>query len=448
MIRNLKYFLLALLASVLFNSCFVVEKQNVETSSKESYTSTQPSVSEVRSTSASTETDLTDYSYLDGSWYEDTLHEKSNLRDYFYRIKGNQISVVDKKHNKKETFFGFKISNGKVTISSKGEDSKKIAPGTYPISIKSENQFTISFAKPMSFIRNTYAHDQAEAFVEKATDISLGAGAISGLSGALDMGVQTAIDGLNAKDAIKKAAEEANKKALKDSSEKLAEKTIEAGGGAIVAKEIYERCFRQENRENDRLNSTSAMKILGSEYDGGLTYAGRVCQNYTEEYGKGSAGEINRAARNGNITDDVKALDGVIASCKTSAPVDVIRATTGKFGNADYSVVDGKVYYNDGSGLKVCSNGTVIKDSAFGSFTTDRNTAESMWDVQDMRGDTGPRILSQVNVPQGTNAVNVTSVNVMGENETILHRNAEYKVKSVSYDEKLDTIIQILDLII
>ncbi len=198
MIRNLKYFLLALLASVLFNSCFVVEKQNVETSAKESYSSTQPSVSEVRSTSASTETDLTDYSYLDGSWYEDTLHEKSNLRDYFYRIKGNQISVVDKKHNKKETFFGFKISNGKVTISSKGEDSKKIAPGTYPISIKSENQFTISFAKPMSFIRNTYAHNQAEAFVEKATDISLGAGAISGLSGALDMGVQIGIDAKNA----------------------------------------------------------------------------------------------------------------------------------------------------------------------------------------------------------------------------------------------------------
>lgn len=204
MIRNSKYFLLALLASVLFNSCFVVEKQTVETSSKESYTLTQPSVSEVRSTSTSTETDLADYSYLDGSWYEDTLHEKSNLRDYFYRIKGNQISVVDKKHNKKETFFGFSISNGKVTISSKGEDSKKIAPGTYPISIKSENQFTISFAKPMSFIRNTYAHDQAEAFVEKATDISLGAGAISGLSGALDMGVQTAIGGVN--DASKKAA--------------------------------------------------------------------------------------------------------------------------------------------------------------------------------------------------------------------------------------------------
>lgn len=279
MIRNLKYFLLTLLASVLFNSCFVVEKQTVETSAKESYASTQPSVSKVRSTSASTETDLTDYSYLDGSWYEDTLHEKSNLRDYFYRIKGNQISVVDKKHNKKETFFGFKISNGKVTISSKGEDSKKIAPGTYPISIKSENQFTISFAKPMSFIRNTYAHDQAEAFVEKATDISLGAGAISGLSGALDMGVQIGIDAKNAeyaKVAVEKSTENILEKEIEKNALQGSEKVLGVGAGAYGAARVVGANKQDYVYRVIRDDENPTQGLFAKNPDRGMTIEGHV----------------------------------------------------------------------------------------------------------------------------------------------------------------------------
>lgn len=114
---------------------------------------------------------------LNGSWYEDTLHERSRFRDYFYRINDTQLSVVDKKNNKSETFFDYTIANGYITIKSTGKNSPKISAGKYPITIKDENYFTINFSSPMSFVRNSYAIAQAEDVRNKALIVA-GTGAV------------------------------------------------------------------------------------------------------------------------------------------------------------------------------------------------------------------------------------------------------------------------------
>ena len=66
---------------------------------------------------------------LNGSWYEDTLHERSRFRDYFYRINDTQVSVVDKKNNKSETFYEYIIADGYITLKSTGKTSPKISIG-------------------------------------------------------------------------------------------------------------------------------------------------------------------------------------------------------------------------------------------------------------------------------------------------------------------------------
>ena len=114
---------------------------------------------------------------LNGSWYEDTLHERSRLRNYFYRINGGKLSVVDKKNNKEETFFDFTIDNGYIDIRSTGKTSPKISVGKFPIQIKDDNYFTIEFSKPMSFVRNSYAKEQAvDATKTAATVAAIGYG--------------------------------------------------------------------------------------------------------------------------------------------------------------------------------------------------------------------------------------------------------------------------------
>ena len=105
---------------------------------------------------------------LTGSWYEDTLHERSRFRDYFYRINDTQFSVVDKKNNKSETFYEYIIANGYITLKSTGKASPKISAGKYSITIKDENYFTINFSSPMSFVRNSYATAQAKDVRNKA----------------------------------------------------------------------------------------------------------------------------------------------------------------------------------------------------------------------------------------------------------------------------------------
>lgn len=114
---------------------------------------------------------------LNGSWYEDTLHERSRLRNYFYRINDGKLSVVDKKNNKEEIFFDFTIANGYIDIRSTGKTSPKITVGKFPIQIKYDNYFTIGFSKPMSFVRNSYAKEQAvDATKTAATVAAIGYG--------------------------------------------------------------------------------------------------------------------------------------------------------------------------------------------------------------------------------------------------------------------------------
>lgn len=123
-------------------------------------------------------------SCLNGSWYEDTLHERSRFRDYFYRINDAQLSVIDKENNRKETFYSYYIYDGKtITISPLGEVSKKISSGTYPISIIDENRFTIHFPSPMKFVRNDYAHAQADKLAENLQNASEVAMFISAATG-------------------------------------------------------------------------------------------------------------------------------------------------------------------------------------------------------------------------------------------------------------------------
>lgn len=153
-------------------------------------------------------------SALNGSWYEDTLHEKSRFRDYFYRINDEQLSVIDKRNNRKETFFNYQISNGFITIESTGEMSKKIPCGTFPISIIDENQFTIEFNKPMAFIRNTYAEGKAIEARDKATNIALNSITVSAGAGVITTGIGTAGGILEAQAAAQAAAEMEAIKAL------------------------------------------------------------------------------------------------------------------------------------------------------------------------------------------------------------------------------------------
>ena len=106
-----------------------------------------------------------------GSWYEDTLWERSRFRKYFYRINDKQLSVIDKKNNT-ETLFDYYIKNGYITIKSKGATSEKILAGSYEIIIQDDNYFTINFPSPMSFVRNSYAKEQAVGAVKTSAIIA------------------------------------------------------------------------------------------------------------------------------------------------------------------------------------------------------------------------------------------------------------------------------------
>lgn len=121
---------------------------------------------------------------LNGSWYEDTLHERSRFRDYFYRINDTQFSVVDKKNNKSETFYEYIIADGYITLKSTGKTSPKISIGKYSITIKDENYFTINFSSPMSFVRNSYATAQAKDVRNKALIVA-GVGAAAAVVGSI-----------------------------------------------------------------------------------------------------------------------------------------------------------------------------------------------------------------------------------------------------------------------
>lgn len=105
---------------------------------------------------------------LNGSWYENTLHERSRLRHYFYRITDDTLSVVNKKSGT-ETFYSYRIIGDEIQILQNGESTSKIIPGRYKINIKDENNFTVVFPKKsMSFVRNSYAKDQADRIVNSA----------------------------------------------------------------------------------------------------------------------------------------------------------------------------------------------------------------------------------------------------------------------------------------
>lgn len=109
---------------------------------------------------------------LVGSWYEDSLHERSRFRNYFYRLNDTQLSVIDKKHNNAEVFFDYKIRDDYIIITSTGQSSPKISAGTFPITIKNENYFTIHFSTPLSFVRNSYAKEQAVDATKKAAIVA------------------------------------------------------------------------------------------------------------------------------------------------------------------------------------------------------------------------------------------------------------------------------------
>ena len=134
--------------------------------------------------SKSTETAIEyQQSLLNGSWYEDTFHERSRFRSYFYRITDDRISVIDKKNNNREIFFTYAIKNGFIEIASLGSESEKLSSGTYPISIKNENQFTIHFSSPRSFIRNSYSQELALKVANKASSLAKGAVVVSAVAG-------------------------------------------------------------------------------------------------------------------------------------------------------------------------------------------------------------------------------------------------------------------------
>jgi len=108
---------------------------------------------------------------LTGSWYEDTLWERSRFRKYFYRINEHQLSVVDKSNNT-EIFFDYHINNGSIIIKSTGTTSPKILEGRYTIAIRDANYFTINFSSPMSFVRNTYAKEQAVSAAKTSAKVA------------------------------------------------------------------------------------------------------------------------------------------------------------------------------------------------------------------------------------------------------------------------------------
>lgn len=121
---------------------------------------------------------------LVGTWYEDNLHERSRLRDYVYRLDDTQVSVTDKKHNNAEVFFDYKISGDDIIITSKGQTSSKISAGKFPVTIENENYFTIHFPTPLSFVRNSYAKEQAIDATKKAVKVAV-AGYAAAIVGAV-----------------------------------------------------------------------------------------------------------------------------------------------------------------------------------------------------------------------------------------------------------------------
>lgn len=116
---------------------------------------------------------------LCGSYYEDTLHERTRFRDYFYRITENTICVIDKKNNRKEIYFDYTLNNNKITICAKSEETSKIQSGTYSFQITDENIITIGFPKELRLILNEKSIAQAKKYQQTAGEIAVvGVGAL------------------------------------------------------------------------------------------------------------------------------------------------------------------------------------------------------------------------------------------------------------------------------
>ena len=121
------------------------------------------------------------YVPLNGSWYENTLKEKSRFRHYFYRFYDNEFSVVDKKAGT-ETFFNYSITDGYITISRQSIASPKIKEGTFPIHIMDADNFTIDFSPSMKFIRNSYSEQQAREKAETSAKVAAAGFAVAAVA--------------------------------------------------------------------------------------------------------------------------------------------------------------------------------------------------------------------------------------------------------------------------
>ena len=201
---------------------------------------------------------------LVGSWYEDSLHERSRFRNYFYRLNDTQLSVIDKKHNNAEVFFDYKIRDDYIIITSTGQSSPKISAGTFPITIKNENYFTIHFSTPLSFVRNSYAKEQAVDATKKAAIVAAagyGAAIVGAVGGkAIAPAVALATPSANAATNKKVAAEKAVVGAGSDSpTTATADKKV-AGGTRLtprskaVAEQISTINARYEGKRHPETN--------------------------------------------------------------------------------------------------------------------------------------------------------------------------------------------------